>query len=111
MKKSTQRIITILSVMAVILLFSFFLRDVLVPLIRFQMANDVDGARALLTSQGVLGFLAVILLVYVGVVALLTLPSHAVLLSATVLPAWSVTVTFCVSAARTTTVFEFAASL
>ncbi len=61
MKKSTQRIITILSVMAVILLFSFFLRDVLVPLIRFQMANDVDGARALLTSQGVFGFLAVIL--------------------------------------------------
>lgn len=61
MKKSAQRIITIASLIVIVLLFSFFLRDVLVPLVRFQMANDVDGARALLTSKGVFGFLTVIL--------------------------------------------------
>ena len=61
MKKSAQRIITIASLIVIVLLFSFFLRDVLVPLVRFQMANDVDGARALLTSKGVFGFLTVLL--------------------------------------------------
>ena len=61
MKKSIQRIITIASLLAIVLLFAFFLRDVLIPLVRFQMANDIDGAKELLISRGTLGFLAVIL--------------------------------------------------
>ena len=61
MKKNAQRTITIVSLVTIVLLFGFFLRDVLIPLVRFQMANDVDGARELLVSKGPLGFLTVIL--------------------------------------------------
>lgn len=61
MKKNIQRIITIVSLLLIVLLFAFFLRDILIPLVRFQMANDVDGARDLLLSRGALGFLAVVL--------------------------------------------------
>ena len=61
MKKSVQRAITIVSLATIILLFGFFLRDVLIPLVRFQMANDVDSAKELLVSKGPLGFLTVIL--------------------------------------------------
>ena len=61
MKKSLQRIITIACLLTIVLLFVFFLRDILIPLVRFQIANDVDGARELLLSRGALGFLAVIL--------------------------------------------------
>ena len=59
--KRIQRVITIASLVVIVLLFGFFLRDVLIPLVRFQIANDVDGARELLISRGVLGFLTVIL--------------------------------------------------
>lgn len=61
MKKSIQRILTIACLLTIILLFAFFLRDVLIPLVRFQIANDVDGARELLISRSALGFLTVIL--------------------------------------------------
>ena len=61
MKKSVQRIITIVSLLAIVLLFGFFLRDVLIPLVRFEIANDVDGARELLLSRGFLGVLTVVL--------------------------------------------------
>ena len=61
MKKSAQRTVTIVSLVTIVLLFGFFLRDVLIPLVRFQTANDVDGAKELLVSKGPLGFLTVIL--------------------------------------------------
>ena len=61
MKKSTQRIIILISLIAVIALAFLFLRDILVPFLRMEMANDVDGAKELLVSKGVLGFLAVVL--------------------------------------------------
>ena len=61
MKKNAQRILTIVCLLTIALLFVLFLRDILIPLVRFQIANDVDGARALLMSRGALGFLAVIL--------------------------------------------------
>ena len=61
MKKTTQRIITIASLIAVVLLFGFFLREVLVPFVRLEIANDVDGARELLRSKGLLGCLTVVL--------------------------------------------------
>ncbi len=61
MKKTTQRIIIAVSVIAVIGLFVFFLKDILIPYIKLEIANDLDGARDLLASKGILGFLTVVL--------------------------------------------------
>ena len=61
MKKSTQRIIILISLIAVISLFALFLKDILVPYIRMEIANDLEGAKELLVSKGVLGFLTVVL--------------------------------------------------
>ena len=61
MKKTTQRIIILVSLIAAIALFVLFLSDILIPFIRMELANDVDGARELLSSRGVLGFLSVML--------------------------------------------------
>ena len=61
MKKNAQRIITIASLVTIVLLFGFFLRDVLVPFVRLEIANDVDGARELLRAKGMLGCLTVVL--------------------------------------------------
>ena len=61
MKKSTQRIIIAVSVLITVALFALFLSDILVPFIRLEIKNDVDGAQALLRSKGILGVLTVIL--------------------------------------------------
>ena len=45
----------------IILLFSFFLRDILIPLIKMELARDTAGATALLQEKGIQGFLTVIL--------------------------------------------------
>ncbi|MBP5208660.1 MAG: hypothetical protein J6330_09440, partial [Clostridia bacterium] len=59
MKKRVEKAIVIISVIAVIALFAFFLKSILVPFVKFEINNDVEGARELLRSKGVLGFLAV----------------------------------------------------
>ena len=46
---------------AILILFVFFLRDILVPLIRLELRHDVDGARELLTDRGIQGILTVVL--------------------------------------------------
>ena len=61
MKKSTQRIIILVSVIAAVTLFVLFLSDILIPYIRLEINNDVEGARELLVDKGVLGFLSVVL--------------------------------------------------
>ena len=61
MKKRTQNIIVAAALLAVIALFAFFLKDVMIPYIRMELNNDIDGARELLTSRGIFGFLTVIL--------------------------------------------------
>ena len=61
MKKTTQSAVIIACLLAVIALFVLFLKDILIPYVRMEIANDVDGARDLLVSKGVLGFLTVIL--------------------------------------------------
>ncbi len=61
MKKRTQRIIIFVSLITVITLFAFFLKDILVPYIRMEIHNDLDGAKELLVSKGVLGFMTVVL--------------------------------------------------
>ena len=48
-----------LIVLAVVGLFSFFLIDIMIPFIRLQSANDVQGASELLKERGWKGFLAV----------------------------------------------------
>ncbi|MBO6062329.1 MAG: VTT domain-containing protein, partial [Clostridia bacterium] len=61
MKKTTQRIVILVSLFAVIALFALFLKDILVPYIRMEIAHDLDGAKELLASKGVLGFFTVVL--------------------------------------------------
>ena len=61
MKKSTQRIIILVSMIAAVSLFALFLSDILIPFIRLEIANDVEGARELLVDKGILGFLSVVL--------------------------------------------------
>lgn len=61
MKKSTQRIIILVSLIAAVALFVLFLSDILVPFIRLELKNDVEGAKALLKDKGALGFLSVVL--------------------------------------------------
>ena len=61
MKKSTQRIIIFISVITAVVLFALFLSDILIPFIRLEINNDVEGARALLVDKGVLGILSVVL--------------------------------------------------
>ena len=51
-----------LLVLAILLLFAFFLKDLLVPLIRFELNKDVDAASELIRGRGFLGILAVILI-------------------------------------------------
>lgn len=55
------RIPVLLLLLAVILIFALFLKDILIPFITLEVKNDVDGATELLRQKGVLGFLAVIL--------------------------------------------------
>ena len=61
MKKSTQRIIILVSVIVALALFALFLSDILIPFIRLEIANDVEGAKELLVDKGVLGILSVVL--------------------------------------------------
>ncbi|MBR2121923.1 MAG: VTT domain-containing protein [Lachnospiraceae bacterium] len=61
MKKKVEKAIILISLVTVLVLFSFFLRDILVPFIRLELDNDLEGARRLLISRGVLGFFTVTL--------------------------------------------------
>ncbi len=61
MSKKTSRIIIFASAVIAITLFALFLKDILVPFIKLEIANDVDGAKELLRSRGILGFLTVAL--------------------------------------------------
>lgn len=48
-------------ILVIILLFAFFLREILIPLIKMELARDTAGATALLQEKGIMGYLAVIL--------------------------------------------------
>ena len=61
MKKATQRWIIFTALIAVIALFALFLSDILIPFLRMEIANDMDGAKELLIDKGILGFLSVVL--------------------------------------------------
>ena len=55
------RIVVAFAFVSVITLFALFLKDIMIPFIRLEIANDLDGASELLRSRGVLGFLSVTL--------------------------------------------------
>ena len=61
-KKLIEKIMIFTAVVAVLSMFAFFLWDVMVPLFRMELNNDVDGARALLESRGAAGGAAVSLI-------------------------------------------------
>ena len=56
-----ERWIVPVLVAAILLLFVFFLKDIMIPYIRLELRHDVHGARELLLDRGALGFLAVTL--------------------------------------------------
>ena len=57
--KSIGKLPIAIILIAVICLFSFFLKDILVPFIKLQSQNDIDGATELLRGKGIFGFAAV----------------------------------------------------
>ena len=61
-KKSGERIVVGLSLLILIALFVYFLKDILIPLFGMELGGDLDGAQSLLMSQGVTGGLSVILI-------------------------------------------------
>lgn len=56
-----QQIAVLICVIAIAALFIFFLSDIMIPLLGMEFHHDVDGARELLSSRGVLGAVTVIL--------------------------------------------------
>jgi uncharacterized membrane protein YdjX (TVP38/TMEM64 family) len=56
-----ERIVTFAALAAIVLLFAFFLKDSLLPFLRLQMQNDLEGAHEFLRSRGFLGYAAVVL--------------------------------------------------
>ncbi len=60
-QRKMGRLPIIVILVTVILLFAFFLKDILIPFIDMEVHNDVDGATALLREKGVFGFLTVAL--------------------------------------------------
>lgn len=62
-KKINGETVTIIVILAIIIaLFAFFLKDVMIPLFKLQLDNDLEGASALLKSKGIVGGISVILI-------------------------------------------------
>jgi len=57
-----ERIAVAVILAVILLLFAFFLNDILLPLIRLQLRHDLSGAQRLLTEKGAAGALSIILL-------------------------------------------------
>ena len=54
-KRWIEKAVLLLSLAGALFLFAFFLKDILIPLFTLQLKNDVEGAKALLTSKGIAG--------------------------------------------------------
>ena len=61
-KRWIEKAVLLLSLAGALFLFAFFLKDILIPLFTLQLKNDVEGAKALLTSKGIAGGAAVSLI-------------------------------------------------
>ena len=58
-QRRREKLIVALIVLAIVAIFAFFLKDIMIPFIRMQANNDVDGATELLKDKGILGLLSV----------------------------------------------------
>ena len=58
-QRRREKLIVALIVLAIVALFAFFLKNIMIPFIRLQLAHDMDGATELLKENGIEGFLAV----------------------------------------------------
>ena len=58
-QRRREKLIVALIVLAIVAMFTFFLKDIMIPFIRLQMAHNVDGATELLREKGLQGFLSV----------------------------------------------------
>ena len=58
-KKRIERLVVLLSVAGVIALFTYFLWDILVPVLQMNFRNDTEGAKELLRQKGWMGYLTV----------------------------------------------------
>ena len=58
-QRRREKLIVALIVLAIVAIFTFFLKDIMIPFIRMQANNDVDGATELLKDKGILGLLSV----------------------------------------------------
>ena len=56
-----ERIAVIAILAAILLLYAFFLKDILIPFLKLEARHDLEGANELLLSKGIFGGLAVIL--------------------------------------------------
>ena len=58
-QRRREKLIVALIVLAIVAMFTFFLKDIMIPFIRMQMNHNVEGATELLKERGILGFLSV----------------------------------------------------
>ena len=58
-QRRREKLIVALIVLVIVAMFTFFLQDIMIPFIRMQMNNNVDGAIELLKDKGVLGLVSV----------------------------------------------------
>ena len=56
-----ERIAMLAILAAILLLFAFFWRDILLPLLRLQLRHDLSGAQRLLREKGLQGAVSVVL--------------------------------------------------
>lgn len=61
-QRRREKLIVALIVLAIVAMFAFFLKDIMIPFIRMQANHDVDGATELLKDRGILGLLSVMLI-------------------------------------------------
>ena len=61
LRVNRESVFTLVIIAAILLLFVFFLRGIMIPYIRMELHNDIEGAEELLRSKGIFGFIAVIL--------------------------------------------------
>ena len=60
-KRRRERLVTGLLLAAILFLFAFFLRDSLLPFLRLELRNDLEGANEYLRTEGLAGFVSVVL--------------------------------------------------
>ena len=61
-KLNSETIVVVVILAIIIVLFALFMRDIMIPLFKMQMNNDLDGASELLRSTGIFGGVSVILI-------------------------------------------------